>query len=95
MELNMKDENDILDQFDSIKNIEPSIGWNEELFRRIEHSGHRNGNITRNLILMALFILVAFNVFSISATLLNERSQQQQADLNSVATEYLITINTH
>ena len=93
MELNMKNENDILDQFDNIKNIEPSADWNEKLFQRIEHSSHRSDNLTRNLVLTAVIILLAFNLFSLSNTLLNDRSQQHQADLNSIASEYLITTN--
>ncbi len=86
----------ILEQFDQIETIEPSAQWNQRLMERIDQTNqHEEKPLARNLILFAIFFLLAFNLFSFTKSYLNDRALQNSLVLKSIATEYLITTNAY
>lgn len=86
----------ILEQFDHLETIEPSAEWNQRLMQRIDKTSQLDEKpLGRNIIMLAIVILLAFNVFSFTKSYLNEREVQNSIVLKNIATEYLITTNTY
>ena len=91
----MKRERDLLDKFEHLPSIEPSADWNRELMSRIDQSGASvHDHSVRKLVLFAILILLAVNIFSLSKSWLNERSLQNNDNLKEIAAEYMITTNS-
>jgi hypothetical protein len=92
----MKKEMNILEQFDHLETIEPSAEWNQRLMQRIDKTSQLDEKpLARNIIMLAIVILLAFNVFSFTKSYLNDREVQNNIVLKNIATEYLITTNTY
>jgi hypothetical protein len=92
----MKKEMNILEQFDHLETIEPSAEWNQRLMQRIDKTSQLDEKpLARNIIMLAIVILLAFNVFSFTKSYLNDREVQNSIVLKNIATEYLITTNTY
>ena len=86
----------ILEQFDHIETIEPSAQWNQRLMQRIDQTSQQEQKpLVRNLILLVVIFLLAFNLFSFTKSYLNDRALQNSLVLKNIATEYLITTNSY
>ena len=86
----------ILEQFDHLETIEPSAQWNQRLIQRIDQSGqHEEKPLARNLIRLAVILLLVFNLFSFTKSYLNDKALQDSIVLKNIATEYLITTNSY
>ena len=91
----MKNKIDLLERFEHLKSIEPSAEWNEKIMLRINQpDAKKDSNTGSMLVVFAIFLLLAINVFSVTKSWLNERSQQNGTNLRAIASEYLITTNS-
>ena len=91
----MKNRIDLLERFEHMKSIEPTAEWNEKIMFRINQSdAKKDKNFGSRLVLFAIFLLLAINVFSVSKSWLQERSQQNTTNLKDIASEYLISTNS-
>ena len=91
----MKNTIDLLERFEEMKSIEPSAEWNEKLLFRISLPGAKQDKNSGNrLVLLAIFLILAINVFSLSKSWLQERSLQNDSSLRVIASEYLISTNS-
>ncbi len=91
----MKKEENLISQFDHLNSIEPTAEWNEQLLRRLNQAGQKSKRLSGNrLALLAIILLFAINVYSLSKSWLNERSQENSNGLRSIANEYLISTNS-
>ncbi|MCX6230434.1 MAG: hypothetical protein NTZ33_02710 [Bacteroidetes bacterium] len=86
------DESDLIKQFDSIGSIEPSAGWNEKLFHRLEHCNNYSNTFSSNkLIMITIIILLTINVFSFTNGFSHFRKQSKEKDkMKTIAREFLI-----
>ena len=86
----------ILEQFDHLETIEPSAEWNQRLMQRIDKTSRQEEKpFARNIIMLAIVILLAFNLFSFTKSYLNEREVQNSIVMKNIATDYLITTNNY
>ena len=93
---NMKKDMNILEQFDQIEILEPSEQWNQRLMQRIDKTSQQEEKpVARNFIMLAIVLLLAFNVLSFTKSYLNDRALQNSLVLKNIATEYLITTNAY
>ncbi len=86
----MKKEVNLFEQFERLNSIEPSAEWNERLLRRLDEKGSKKPVSGGRWVLYAIFLLLAINLLTVSKSWLNERSQQNAANLRNIASEYLI-----
>ena len=91
----MKNKIDLLERFEHLKSIDPSAEWNEKLLFRISHPGSKkHENRGSRLVLLALFLILAINIFSLSKNWFQERTLQNDTNLRVIASEYLISTNS-
>jgi len=91
----MKNRIDLLERFEHLKSIEPTAEWNEKIMLRINQpDANKDSNTGSQLVMFVIFLLFAINVFSVTKSLLNERSQQNHTNLRIIASEYLISTNS-
>lgn len=85
----------LIEKFDQLDSIDPSVGWDEKLWTKINRPGNKNADLSgTRLLFVAILILLVFNLFSISKNWMDERSQLNKTSLRSIASEYLITTNS-
>ena len=88
-------EKDLLEQFENLHSIEPSEEWNDKLLQRLNSPHHAKGNTTAlKMALIAVVVLLAFNIFSITKMTPRENRQQESTNLRSIANEFLIYSNS-
>ncbi len=87
--------NSILDQFDNIGSIEPTEGWDERFWQRF-NTERQAGNAPRNrpIVTAALIILLLFNLFTLTRSLIGSNNVSQEDKLKTVATELLISTSS-
>ena len=86
----------ILEQFDHLESIEPTAEWNQRLMQRIDKtSQHEEKPHAGTFIMLAIVVLLAFNLFSFTKSYLNDRALQNSIALKNIATDYLITTNNY
>lgn len=91
----MKNRIDLLEQFEHLPSIEPSAEWNEKVMSRISQPGaNQDKNSGSRLVLFAILLLLAINVFSLTRSWLQDKSQQDGSNLRVIASEYLISTNS-
>jgi len=92
----MKNEIKILELFNHLETIEPSAEWNQRLMQRIDQTNQKEDKPLAGRVLMfAILLLLAFNLFSFTKSYLNDRELQNGLVLKTIATEYLITTNNY
>ena len=85
----------LLEQFDKLPTIEPSGEWGEQLLTRINQSGTKSHEIlSLRLVYLAVVLPLAVNIFSLTRSWINERSQQESMNLKTLASEYLISTDS-
>ncbi|MEI7423600.1 MAG: hypothetical protein WCK18_15965 [Prolixibacteraceae bacterium] len=91
----MKNKIDLLDRFEHLESIEPTAEWNERVMFKINQpAANKEKNFGSRLVLFAIFLLLAINVFSVTKSWLQERSLQDGSNLRVIASEYLISTNS-
>ena len=91
----MKNGTNLLDQFDQLPTIEPSPEWREQLLTRIHQPGMKSHELlNRRLVYLAVVVLLAVNIFSLTRIWLNDRAQEDSMSLRTLASEYLISTNS-
>jgi len=91
----MKNGTNLLDQFDQLPSLEPSSEWQEQLLKRIHQPGTKSQELlSRKLVYLAVVLLLAVNIFSLTRIWLNDRAQQDSMNLRTLASEYLISTNS-
>lgn len=85
----------LIEKFDQLDSVEPSAGWEEKVLLKINGPRKKDKDFSGiRLFFLAMILLLAFNIFSISKSWLNERTQQNRTNLMCIASEYLITTNS-
>lgn len=91
----MNSSNHLFEHFEQMESIEPSPDWNDRLLSKIEQSVEKKeDHYFSRLVLIAIFLLLILNVFSLSKSYLREKSQMEMADMKRIASEYLISTNS-
>jgi hypothetical protein len=85
----------LYEQFDQLTSIEPSINWDKELMKRVQQSGRISPrDHSGRLVIVAILLLLAFNIFSFSKSWMNEQSLQSSNNLRNIASDYFISTNS-
>lgn len=91
----MKNKINLLERFEQLGSIEPTAEWNERVMFRISQPDIKKGkNFDSRLVLAAILLLLAINVFAVTRSWLHEKSQQDGSNLRDIASEYLISTNS-
>lgn len=91
----MGKEVNLLERFEQLPTIEPSVEWKEKLMLRLEESNMKKQDTSGSRwAIYFLFLLLMVNVIAYSRDWWKENSQMNTVSMRSIATEYLITSNS-
>lgn len=91
----MKKDLNLLEKFDLLVPIEPSDNWDRKFHQRLQRSERKPAvDSGSRLMIFAILLLLAFNLFSFSNNWLKERSLQSSNNMRNIASDYLISTNS-
>jgi hypothetical protein len=91
----MKREQEIIEKFNQISNIEPSAEWNKMLMKRFNQKRPElSKSYVTGLILISVIILLMINILSFSHSKILDIKQQKTNGLKDIASEFMINTNS-
>jgi hypothetical protein len=90
----MKQENNILEQFENLEIIGPSPEWDNKLFGKLSKPQHPRSNLPQALLILIIVVLAGMNIYSFSRNRNKDKGSQESVSLKSVANEFLIYTNS-